>query len=88
MKTIFFKKMVPFMVVLATGIGGAFLTTSMQSAKDSATYLNGYADSNNGPCTVPVTCSNLNGQACRVSYPNGQIAKKIEDCDTMLFRPN
>lgn len=81
--------MVPFMVVLITGVSGAFLTTSMQKASSINAPKFGYINGPNGPCSVPVQCNTTQNELCRVSYnPNGQQAKdKDSNCAEVLYRP-
>lgn len=89
MKSISFKKILPFAAVLIAGTSGAFMTTSMQSAKTKAIPITGYANSNNGPCTQAVQCdTDFNTQVCRVSYPNGAEAKHPDNCLDVLYRPS
>jgi hypothetical protein len=87
MKTMFFKKMLPLVVVVATGVGGAFLT-SMQKAT-TVSYRQGFVDGPNGPCTKAIDCDSDPGPLCRASYPNGQIAKgtEVPNCMETLYRP-
>lgn len=50
MKTLFLKNVMPIAVV-ALGISGAFLTTSMQNASKAAAPKLGYALNANGTCS-------------------------------------
>lgn len=91
MKTIFFKKMMPFTFVLFIGTAGAFLTTSMQKSSNAAPKDGYITDQNNKPCNQRVSCStNFNSQLCRISYPSGEQAKgKVNNnCDETLYRPS
>lgn len=76
------------MVVTVMGISGAFLTTSMQTAK-AAADKNGFVTRNNIPCDRPVDCSTIPDEVCRASYdPDGEQAKGKEDnCGEILYRP-
>lgn len=88
MKTLFFKRMMPF-AVFALGIFGALTTMSMQDAKaDLAPKTGWYADATGRPCQLELTCSDIPGQFCRVSYPSGLIAfDKPTGCVTPVYRP-
>jgi len=88
MKNLFLKKMLPVAVFLL-GILGAFTTMSMQDADVVAAPKTGWhANAAGQPCMVELTCSDIPGQVCRASYPNGLIAyDKPTGCVTAVFRP-
>jgi hypothetical protein len=90
MKTTFLKSIVPFAVVAIMGISGAFLTTSMQSDSTTAAPLTGYVNGSEGPCSVPVDCSEAPGQVCRANGTTGPqaFAKDAENnCTQIVYRP-
>lgn len=91
MKTLILRKYLPIAVV-AIGIGGAFATTSMQSASKAAPK-DGFTRNSSNKCTaIQVECSDVDsGTMCRVSYPSGAIAyDKVanNNCLQPLYRPN
>ncbi|MDI5887611.1 DUF6520 family protein [Flavobacterium yafengii] len=90
MKTPFLKKMMP-LAVFVLGISGAVLTTSMQSdATVAKAPVLGYINGPDGPCSIPVDCSDTGGQFCRVNGTTGTQAfgKDSETtCLEVLYRP-
>ena len=92
MKTLNFKNILPAAVV-AMAIGGAFMTTSMQSASKLNPKDGFTRDSQNVCAEIPVNCDDTpKAQLCRVSGTTGAIAyDKPEDsniCSEPLYRPN
>jgi hypothetical protein len=88
MKTNFFKNMIPAAVV-ALGISGAFVTTSMQSASNAAAPRIGYTLNESDDCDVPVDCNTTNGQICRDSSGNQAFGKNAQgNCDVQLYKQN
>ena len=88
MKTLFLKNMMPF-AVIALGISGAFVTTSMQSAKSLAPKI-GFTLNAQGACNVQVNCSDIPAQVCRLSGATGPQAfgKDAQgNCTQVLYRP-
>ena len=92
MKTLNLKNMLPA-AVIAMAVGGAFMTTSMQSSSKLA-QKDGYTRNSQNECsTIPVNCSDnpLNG-FCRVSGATGaQAYDKPEDsniCAEPLYKPD
>ncbi|UUF12597.1 MULTISPECIES: hypothetical protein [Flavobacterium] len=90
MKTIFFKTIVPYAIVLTVGTAGAFMTTSMQKSTEKAPPRLGWVtDENNIPCNKPVQCQTEVTEFCRVSYPLGEQAMgKDGNCQEILYRPD
>ncbi|WP_123924588.1 DUF6520 family protein [Flavobacterium sp. WLB] len=92
MKTLNLKNMLPA-AVIAMAVGGAFMTTSMQSAS-KLDPKDGFTRNSQNECsTVPVDCDTTpKQQLCRVSGDTGAIAyDKPEDsniCAEPLFKPN
>jgi len=89
MKTLFLKNMMP-LAVIAMGISGAFLTTSMQSDSKNVAAVTGYIAGPNGPCSVPIDCSDVPNQVCRANGTTGAQAfgKDAENnCTELLYRP-
>lgn len=89
MKTTFLKKVMP-LAVIAMGISGAFLTTSMQSDSISAAPITGYVSGPEGPCSVPVDCSDVFNQVCRANVTTGPQAFGKDDennCTEIVYRP-
>ncbi|PTT17942.1 DUF6520 family protein [Flavobacterium sp. YO64] len=89
MKTLNFKNILPALV-MAAGIGGAFLTTSMQSAPENAPKNGFTRNPSTNKCTsVQTNCDDVpKPEMCRI---NGQIAyDKVgnNDCLQALYRPN
>jgi len=92
MKTIFFKRVMPYAVVLTLGTAGAFVTTSMQkSAQKAPPELGWVTDENNIACNKSVSCqTEFNDEICRVSYPEGEQARAkdfLNRCEEVLYRP-
>lgn len=89
MKTLFLKNIAPF-AVIAMGVSGAFLTTSMQTAPESA-IPNGYTLNAQGACNVEVNCSNISTRPlCRQGGDSGPQAfgKDAQgNCNVQLYRP-
>lgn len=88
MKKVILKKAGPLMV-FALGVVGAFGTMSMQSDKELAAETGWAKNALGQVCSLEVSCSDINGDMCRVSYPSGEIAyhKSGSVCTTALFRP-
>jgi hypothetical protein len=90
MKTQFLNKVIPFAVV-AMGITGAFLTTSMQSDSNRlAPPAVGYINSSQGACSIPVNCSTTPGLVCRANGATGAQAfgkDSQNNCVQLLYRP-
>lgn len=90
MKTTFLKSIVPFAIVAIMGISGAFLTTSMQSDSNELLPITGYVNGSEGPCSVPVDCSDIGNQVCRANDTTGPQAfgkDSEENCTEILYRP-
>ncbi|MFC0778690.1 DUF6520 family protein [Flavobacterium sp. HJSW_4] len=93
MKSLFLKNMVPIAVV-AFGISGAFLTTSMQSASksESAPKVGYLRNADNSCQQTPVNCDDTPSQfVCRLNITSGpQAYDKDADnnCINTLYRPN
>ena len=89
MKSLFLKNIAPF-AVIAMGISGAFLTTSMQSVSKSAAP-NGYTLNAQGACNIEVNCSNITPRpVCRQFGDSGPQAfgKDAQgNCNVQLTRP-
>ncbi|RED27000.1 DUF6520 family protein [Flavobacterium hibisci] len=89
MKTLNLKNMLPA-AVIAMAVGGAFMTTSMQSSSKLA-QKDGYTRNSQNECsTIQVNCSdNPLNSFCRVS--GAQAYEKPEDsniCTTPLYKPD
>lgn len=95
MKTLFLKNSIPF-AVIALGVCGAFLTTSMQSISktDTAPKLGYLRNSNSIKCSqVAVNCSDTPSPfLCQLGGTSGPIAyDKVlatNDCINPLYRLN
>jgi hypothetical protein len=89
MKTLFLKNMMPFAVV-AMGISGAFVTTSMQSdSKINAPKL-GFTLNGAGACNIQVNCNTTPNPICRLNGDSGPQAfgKNAQGvCNEVLFKP-
>jgi len=88
MKKSILSKLAP-VALFAFGIAGAFGTMSMQSDKNVA-HVDGWVRNSLGQiCSMQVDCSDIQGDFCRVSYPDGQQAlrKPASVCTTALFKP-
>jgi hypothetical protein len=87
MKTLFLKNIVPF-AVIAMGVSGAFLTTSMQKAPKSL-IPNGYVLNSENVCNVEVNCSDDSSKpVCRQFGTTGQQAfGNPNNCNIELYRP-
>lgn len=75
--------------LFAFGIAGAFATMSMQS-DNSAAHVDGWVRNSLGEvCSMQVACSDVEGDICRVSYPDGEEAlfKPGLICTTRLYKP-
>lgn len=90
MKTIFLKKIVPYLVILTVGTVGAFTTSSIEKSAEKAPPKLGYViDEDNIPCNKPVSCNHFGEDFCRVSYPFGEQAKgRDANCQEILYREN
>jgi hypothetical protein len=93
MKNSFIKNMVPI-AVIALGISGAFVTTSMQSASKSELAPKvGYLANPQGKCTqTTVNCETIQSAfLCRLGVTSGPVAydKDIatNNCVQPLYRP-
>jgi hypothetical protein len=89
MKTLILKNMMPFAVV-AMGISGAFVTTSMQSDSKSNAPKLGYTLNGQGACNVQVNCSDIPNQVCRLNGATGPqaFAKNAQgNCNEIVYRP-
>ena len=93
MKTLFLKNMMPIAVV-ALGISGAFLTTSMQGISKTDTFPKiGYVrNPDNNQCTeVSVNCNTIPTMLCRLGGTSGPIAYDKDvatnNCVQPLYRP-
>ncbi|MDP5198995.1 hypothetical protein [Flavobacterium sp. DG2-3] len=93
MKTLNFKNMVPI-AVIALGISGAFVTTSMQSASKSAFNPKiGYLANSQGKCiNTPVNCDDTpSAFLCRIGGTSGAVAYDKDvatnNCVQPLYRP-
>lgn len=88
MKTLIVKKGIPVLVFLL-GILGAFGSMSMTEAPEA--LMSGWAHDGINNCQIEVSCSEtLTGEFCRVTYPNGQIARGKTgptSCPVPLYRP-
>lgn len=88
MKTLFLKNIAPF-AVIAIGVSGAFLTTSMQKAPKSIAPINGYVLSAENECNVPISCSDDSTKPlCRQFGTTGQQAfGNPGNCNVEVYRP-
>jgi len=94
MKTLFLKNMMPIAVV-ALGISGAFVTTSMQSVSKAETQPKfGYVRNPNSiKCSpVSVNCETIpSPNLCQVAVTSGPVAydrnPSTNDCVNPLYRP-
>ncbi|MFH6999411.1 hypothetical protein ACHRVZ_15890 [Flavobacterium sp. FlaQc-57] len=92
MKTLSFKNMLPFGVVVLA-VSGAFVTTSMQSAvKTSMAPESGYAANAQGQCDdLPIKCdSTPKDEFCHVSGTSGPLAyrNQSDNCIVPLYKPD
>ena len=88
MKTNFFKNMVPAAVV-ALGISGAFVTTSMQSASKMTAPSIGYTLDQNDECDVPVNCNTTPAAICQDSSGHQAFGENAQgNCDVKLYKQN
>lgn len=90
MKTLFLKNIAPF-AVIAMGISGAFVTTSMQSASKSLAP-NGYTLDAQNRCNIEVNCSNISpNPVCKQFGTTGAQAYGLnaqgDKCDVKLYKP-
>lgn len=71
------------------GILGALSTMSMKEAPE--VLVSGWAHDGIKDCQIEVNCTEVQtGEFCRVTYPNGEIAKlktSSTTCPMPLFRP-
>lgn len=94
MKTLFLKNMMPIAVV-AFGISGAFVTTSMQSVSktETAPKIGYLRNANNSKCSeVSVNCNTTpSAFLCQAGGTSGPVAydKDIptNNCMQALYRP-
>lgn len=88
MKTNFFKNMVP-VAVIALGISGAFLTTSMQSASNAAAPRLGYVLDEDDDCDIAVNCNTNPNPICQSSTGEQAFGKNAQgNCDVVLYKQN
>jgi len=90
MKTLFLKNMMPI-AVIALGISGAFVTTSMQSATKTLGLVTGYTLNAQGDCDIPVSCEENHREfVCKVDIDSGAQAygkDALGNCTQVLYRP-
>ena len=90
MKKLLSKNSIPI-VVIALGITGAFVTTSMQSVSGDKPPVIGYLVDEQGLCRdVPINCGTLSPFLCRLNGTTGPIAYEKDDngtCVIPLYRP-
>lgn len=92
MKTFFSKNMIPIAVAVL-GIGGAFVTTSMQNiSKNEVPPKIGYLANPQGKCTnTQVNCSDIpTAFLCRLGVTSGPVAYDKDaqnNCVQPLYRP-
>ncbi|PXY40865.1 hypothetical protein DMB65_09800 [Flavobacterium cheongpyeongense] len=88
MKTNFFKNMIPAAVV-ALGISGAFVTTSMQSASSMTAPRIGYTLDENDECDIEVNCNTTPNPICVSSTGSQAFGKNAQgNCDVQLYKQN
>ena len=89
MKTLFLKNMMPI-AVIALGISGAFVTTSMQSAGKSLAPI-GYILNSQNECEAVTSCESTTSEyVCRVNFDSGAQAYGKDaqgNCTEVLYRP-
>lgn len=90
MKTLFLKNVMPFAVV-AFGIAGAFVTTSMQSSSTNTLPKYGYVRNPQGICNIRVNCDTQQGPVCRLNGDTGPQAfgkpTPESNCTELMYRP-
>jgi hypothetical protein len=90
MNKLFLNDSIPI-AVIALGITGAFITTSMQSISEVKPPVIGYLVDAQGLCRdVPITCGTLSPFLCRLNGTTGPIAYEKDDSDNCvqpLYRP-
>lgn len=91
MKTEFFKNAIPF-AVIALGISGAFVTTSMQKAPKDLILEDGYALNFEGGCSDDKTSCDTQETdfVCRIGGLTGAQAfgkDENDKCVVKLWRP-
>ncbi|WP_206669086.1 DUF6520 family protein [Flavobacterium pectinovorum] len=92
MKTLFFKNMLPIVIVIL-GISGAFANKSMSSLPRYVAPETGYTRDPSGHCTdIDVLCNNTpSAFLCRLYGTSGPQAYGIDptthDCLKVLYRP-
>jgi hypothetical protein len=89
MKTQFFKNVMPF-AVIALGISGAFVTTSMQKASKTVLPQIGYSLNAQGECSnTSTSCDNEEKDfICRVTTGAQAFGKDASgNCVVKLWRP-
>jgi hypothetical protein len=90
MKNSFLKNMIPA-AVIALGISGAFVTTSMQSVSNSSTFRPAYILNEDDECEpVEVPCNDTSGTICLHSA-SGQQAFDVNaqgNCNVTLYKQN
>lgn len=93
MKMLFFKNVMP-MVVITLGITGAFVTTSMQSAAKVAGPQTGYQPNASGGCSnISAQCDNVQKTyLCRIGGGTSGVQAFGKDpidnsCSVTLWRP-
>lgn len=90
MKTLFFKNMIPA-AVIAIGISGAFVTTSMQSVSESSAFRVAYILNEDEECEqVDVPCNATEGTICKHSASNQTAFDKnaAGNCEVNLYKQN
>lgn len=86
MKTVFLKKMMPI-ATIALGIVGAFATTSMQSAPNSATPQYGYTLDAQKKCNIEVQCSDVPNPVCRLNGAQAFAKDPNGNCNQITYQP-
>lgn len=88
MKKLFLKNMMPA-AVIALALGGAFATTSMQSApKELAPKWGYFPNASSGCSNVRIECNDTPGAFCQVD-DNSPIAYDLDtNCVQPLYKQN
>jgi hypothetical protein len=90
MKLLFLKNSMSF-IVIALGVMGAFVTTSMQDISEDKPPVIGYLVDAQGLCReISITCGTLSPFLCRLNGTTGPIAYERDDnnnCVIPLYRP-
>ena len=88
MKKLFLKNMMPA-AVIALALGGAFATTSMQSAPKEEAFKWGYYPNATAGCSnVRIACDDVPGVLCQVD-DNSPIAYDLDtNCGQPLYKQN